>query len=424
MLNILWSLLLWQNLTGVSRADQEPILQLNGNTDFHFQLLNSLAGAIYSAADISPVLGAAKQIEPGNFTSFSDAFHGLANATKAAALDPESAYDKINVRDTWFAAATYFRSADIYLHGDWSNPLIYSLWDEQLCAFNKAISALPIPGRRLSIPADNFTIEAVWYSSSSELVRRPTLILGNGYDGSQEELYHTIVVPALARGWNCITYEGPGQPTVRRRQKLGFIPDWERVVSPVVDYLLTSQSNVVDGSRLVLFGYSFGGYLAARAAAFEPRLSAVMLDGGIFDTFESFSTKLPDGALELFESGNKTAFDSLATSYVNDPDSPITLRWGIEQGLWSFKTKSTYEFLQMTKMYNLSDVIHKIKIPVWTADAELEGFFVGQSAKVKEALGSQATYHLFKGAAGYHCQLGAFEELNRVMFSWLKKTLG
>jgi hypothetical protein len=54
----------------------------------------------------------------------------------------------------------------------------------------------------------------------------------------------------------------------------------------------------------------------------------------------------------------------------------------------------------------------------------LEGFFVGQSAKVKEALGEQATYHLFKGTAGYHCQLGAFNELNRVMFSWLKKILG
>ena len=425
MLRILSLSLLSHMLYGIGRAQQvDPILQLSEDSSFSFQLLGTLAQAVHSGADISPVLGVARDVEAGNLTSFSHAFYELANATKQAALDPENAYDPINVRDTWFAAATYFRNADFYLHGNWNDPLINYLWEEQVHAFDQAISALPIPGKRVRIPADGFVVEAIWYRSSSEDARRPTLILGNGYDGSQEDLYHTVVVPALARGWNCITYEGPGQPLVRRRQDLGFIPDWERVVSPVVDYLLASQCTAVDPTRLVLFGYSFGGYLAARAAAFEPRLSAVMLDGGIMDTHEAFSAQLPPEALEVFNSGNKTAFDALVQSITNDPDVPTALRWGVQQGLWSFRTESAYDFLQMSRLYNLTDVIHQIKVPVWTADAELEGFFVGQSAKVKEALGEQATYHLFKGTAGYHCQLGAFNELNRVMFSWLKKTLG
>lgn len=191
-----------------------------------------------------------------------------------------------------------------------------------------------------------------------------------------------------------------------------------------MDYLLESHSAVVDPARLVLFGYSFGGYLPARAAAFEPRLSAVMLDGGIMDTYEAFSAQLPTEALEVFNSGNRCAFDALVQSVMGDPDVPTSLRWGVQQGLLSFRTKSAYDFLQTTRLFNLTDFIHQIKIPVWTADAELEGFFVGQSAKVKEALGSQAIYHLFEGTAGYHCQLGAFNELNRVMFSWLRKIVG
>jgi pimeloyl-ACP methyl ester carboxylesterase len=366
----------------------------------------------------------AKKIEPGNFTSFSDNFHALAKATKAAALDPESSYDAVNVRDTWFAAATYFRAADFYLHGNWSDPLINTLWDEQLAAFDTAIAALPIPGHRIQIPADNFTVEAIWYAASTDnTTRRPTLILGNGYDGSQEDLYSTVVVPALARGWNCITYEGPGQPLVRRRQNIGFIPDWERVVTPVIDYLLASHDNLVDPSRLVLFGFSFGGYLAARAAAFEPRLSAVILDGGIYDTFQAFFSNLPQELHKLFDSGNRTAFDSAVTAAVDSRETSTSLRWGVQQGTWSFHTHSPYDFLQMTKEYTLKGVIQKIKMPVLTLDAEFEGFFIGQSAKVKKILGSQATYHLFKGAAGYHCQLGAFEELNRVMFGWLHRTL-
>jgi cephalosporin-C deacetylase-like acetyl esterase len=34
---------------------------------------------------------------------------------------------------------------------------------------------------------------------------------------------------------------------------------------------------------IAVLGLSFGGYLAAHAAAFKPRLSAVLLDGGIYD---------------------------------------------------------------------------------------------------------------------------------------------
>ena len=237
--------------------------------------------------------------------------------------------------------------------------------------------------------------------------------------------YHTIVVPALARGWNCITYEGPGQPSVRRSQNIGFIPHWERVVTPVVDYLVTEKSSVVDTRRLVLFGYSFGGFLAARAAAFEPRLSAVLLDGGIYSFYEGLTASSLDPALlKLFESGNKTAFDAVIAKTLAGTDLSTGARWGLEQGLWSFNTKSPFDWLKATQAYTLDGIASRIRMPVWTADAQFESFFKGQSQKVKEALGDRATYQLFNGTAGYHCQVGGLQELNRVMFAWLHKTLG
>jgi len=171
------TILFWQLLSSTCFAKEEPVLLLNEDTNFHFQVLNILGGAIHSGADISPVLDAAQSIEPGNFTSFSEAFYNLAYSTKAAALNAENSYSSINVRDTWFAASTYFRNADFYLHGNWSDPLINELWDEQLLAFDMAIAALPIPGQRLQIPSDNFTVEAIWYSASTEAFQRPTLIL-------------------------------------------------------------------------------------------------------------------------------------------------------------------------------------------------------------------------------------------------------
>ena len=78
--------------------------------------------------------------------------------------------------------------------------------------------------------------------------------------------------PALERGYNCLTFEGPGQGGVIRKQKIPFRHDWERVVTPVVDYALT-RSEVIDPTCIALMGISMGGYLAARAAAFEHRIA-------------------------------------------------------------------------------------------------------------------------------------------------------
>ena len=46
-----------------------------------------------------------------------------------------------------------------------------------------------------------------------------------------------------------------------------------------------------------------------------------------------------------------------------------------------------------------------------------------EAPKVKAALGDRADFHLFTGVAGYHCQVGAAQELTRTVFAWLNKTL-
>lgn len=405
-------------------SNQGPMNLLNPDESFHFEALLPLGESIYSGADIGPVLGAIKDIKPGDFESFSAAFARLAKQTKSQAEDLHLAYDPVNVRDTWFSTAQYFRRADFYLHGNWEDPRINEYWEEQISAFDKALASLPIPGQRLTIPTSDFNIEAIWYCASTDLnTKRPTMIIGNGYDGSQEDMYHTLVVPALARGWNAITYEGPGQPMVRRRQNKGFISDWERVVTPIVDYVLTNHTSSVDADRLVLFGYSFGGYLAARAAAFEPRLAAVLLNGGIWSTYDSFMSQLTPDIRKVLESGEKENFDNMIKDLLNQTNVPTDIRWGVEQGLWSFNTESPFDFLEMTKDYTIANVVDQIRVPTWVADAEFEGFFAGQAPLVKQALGDRATYIRFNGTAGYHCQVGALQEMGRTMFAWLNHTM-
>ena len=403
------------------------MLLLSNDSTMNFDLLTPLGESITGGGDVGPILGAAKEIKAGNMTSFSEVFYKLANDTKAQAEHPENAYDPINVRDTWFSAASYFRRADAYLHGNWSNPLINSLWAEQTEAFNNAIAALPIPGKRIRIPATNgnFTVEAIWYSASeNKQDKLPTLIIGNGFDAAQEDSYHNFVAPALARGWNCITYEGPGQPSVRRNQNLGFIPDWEKVAIPVVDYVLSEQKHVVDKNRLVLLGNSLGGYLAARVAAFEPRLSAVVFIDGVWDNYAAYTRELSSEMLDIYEAGNYTQFDNVVLSAREAGKLPTGAAWGIDHGMWAFHTHSPSDFFTKIKQYNVESFIDRIRMPVFVGDAELESSYVGQPKQVADALGHWATLHTFKGVAGFHCQTGAGQELSRTIHTWLNKTLG
>ena len=409
----------------MAASDTPPTFQLGTDSEFDFEYLAALGLARSGGSDIGPMLGAIQAVKPGDFSSYSDTFHKLALKTKAEAENPENAYDPINVQDTRFSAATYFRRADFFLHENWTNPLINSLWVEQTAQFDKAIASLPIPGERIQLPSKegNFTVEAIWYAASQRK-NQPTLIVGNGYDAAQEDSYHDYVVPALARGWNCITYEGPGQPTVRRNQNLGFVPQWEHAVTPVVDYLLTKKKSYVDTKRLVLLGNSFGGYLAARAAAFEPRLSALILIDGVWDTYEAFSSQLPSDILGIYEAGNYTQFDQIVTSVRESGKLPTAAAWGLDQGLWAFHTHSPSNFFNQIKKFNLKDIYKQIKMPVFIGEATLDTVFLGQPQKVKKALGSQAVLHPFTGVAGYHCAVGAGQELTRTIHAWLHKTLG
>ncbi len=70
-----------------------------------------------------------------------------------------------------------------------------------------------------------------------------------------------------------------------------FRPDWENVITPLVDFL--SARPEVDSSKIVLYGTSQGGYWVPRAAAFEHRLAAVVADPGVVDVSTKWKDNIP-----------------------------------------------------------------------------------------------------------------------------------
>ena len=281
---------------------------------------------------------------------------------------------------------------------------------------------MPIPGRRVVLHADGFDVPALFYAAGGDPIHpRPTFILGNGYDGAQEEMLHVCGFAALERGYNVITYEGPGQPTVRRSQESGFIPEWEKVVSPVVDYLETLPN--VDKTRLGLLGYSMGGFLALGAAAFEHRLAAVFAVDGVYDVFEAYYALLPTPWKTLYASEqieDHRKLDAIVTEALQTSKVPSKVRWGIEQGLWSFNVASPWEWLHRTQGMTMKGITDQVKCLVWIGDAADDQFFRGQPQKIKAALGEKATLREFTAADGVsnHCHCGSSVLINQTIFDW------
>ncbi|KAI2465932.1 2,6-dihydropseudooxynicotine hydrolase [Annulohypoxylon bovei var. microspora] len=398
------------------------MLQLSSDVDFHFEILRALALAPYQGSDIGEVLVAANQIAPGNFESYYTAFNDLANRVHddASTIDPQRY--PVSARNALFREATYYRSADFYLHGNWNDSRIYTLWDKQLAAFDSATALLPTPGERVTLQGKGFEIPAIFFGSGLP-GPRPTLIMCNGYDGSQEEMYHSIGEAILQRGMNVITYEGPGQPTVRRYQGLGFIPEWEEVVSPVVDYALSRSE--VDSKKIGLWGQSFGGYLAPRAAAFDHRLAAVIAFDGIYSFKDGIFDQLGPQLTAIYQSGNETGFNNIIFALLANPSTSTNIRWALQQGLWSFKTTSPFQWAKKVEQYTLDGIVQNITAPVFVADAQADMFFPGQAKILAEKLGDRATYHLFESidGAGEHCSLGAGVLSAQVVLDWFQNII-
>ena len=75
---------------------------------------------------------------------------------------------------------------------------------------------------------------------------------------------------------------GPGQVGVLRfHQKLVFGPDYDVPIGAAIDYAVSRSE--VDPERLALYGISFVGYFAPRAAAYDTRIKALMANSPIPD---------------------------------------------------------------------------------------------------------------------------------------------
>ena len=152
---------------------------------------------------------------------------------------------------------------------------------------NAALPLLDPPGERVAIPYGGHTLFANLRRPRG-VDRPPVVVMAMGLDSCKEEMGTNEQV-LLDRGLATLAFDGPGQGEAE--YDLPICPEYERPVAAVLDWLATRPD--LDSARVALWGVSLGGYYAARAAAFEPRLKAAVCLTGPFDFGEAFDRAPP-----------------------------------------------------------------------------------------------------------------------------------
>ena len=257
-----------------------------------YELLRTVGYAGYGGADIGECLKTAYRIKEGNFESWHTEWISTASRVYALADEAFAKGQRVSAREAYLRASNYYRTAEFFLHGNPKDVRILETWEKCRTSFRKAMELLDTPFEQVSIPYEKTALTAYFYRPDDSHKPRPTLIVHGGFDSIGEELYFQVAAAAIQRGYNCLIFEGPGQGAMIREQHIPFRPDWEKVVTPVVDYILTRPE--VIPAQIALMGISIGGYLAPRAAAFEHRLSALIANDGMFSyRFREKASALP-----------------------------------------------------------------------------------------------------------------------------------
>ncbi len=387
-----------------------------------FVVRTLLGKATRGGADIGEVLATIAPIRPKDDEGWFAAWVALGERTAAIAASCAQRGHRSSASRAYLRAANYYAVGVNAINGLGSDEQLLPTFRAHRAAWEGFLATTRWPVERVEIPYEGDTMPGWVFRPDTSGASRPTLVMNLGSDEAITGVWSEGAEGALERGYNVVLFEGPGQQSMLFERGIGFRYDWEKVLTPVVDVVLTLAD--VDPDRLAVYGVSQAGYWVPRALAFEHRFAAAIADGGVVDVSRSWTSHLPHHLLSLYEKGEKEAFDKDMAFGMRMPGTKAT------RTEWTFRSRpygvSGYSAVldEVTK-YDLTDVAGQITTPLYVVDADGDQFFGGQPAELA-ALVPGATRRRFTQAegAGYHCQPLARELTEQRMLDWLDEQLG
>jgi len=241
------------------------------------------------------------------------------------------------------AGSHYLRAGNYYYTGERFVPP----GDRKLEVYNKALRCYREGLKRrhpnlefVEVPYEGKSLPAYFMKAQSAKGRSPTVVLFDGMDNCKEMSVLFAGLEFARRGFNTLAIDGPGQGETLRLRRIYARHDYE--VPGTAAYELVARRPDVDPKRVVIMGYSFGGYYAPRIAAFERRYAACVCLGALHWDLHAWQKRIKE---QLAADPKKSAQSNF-------------------QFQWILGLDDSDAALERAKAFSLAGVAEKITCPV------------------------------------------------------------
>jgi pimeloyl-ACP methyl ester carboxylesterase len=304
-------------------------------------------------------------------------------------------------------ACTYYR-APLFITPP-SEPTFRPDGAKMRACFQQAAALFDPPIETVTVTYQGVPLLGYFWKADDSRTPRPTLIVAGGIETYAEDCYFFIGSEGAARGYNVLTVDLPGQG-VNPDHGLYFGARMEQPVAAVVDYALSRPE--VDAERLALFGFSWGGHVAFKAAQHEPRLKAVIANPAMPDVFRAVLAQ--QKGHNRAEPLSRMVFDQIVWR--------MGLRISFDPRDIARRLGKAYDYL-----FNGRADPAKIARPVLCLAGEGEAAVTLQIGRASAAKlpHQKSKLRIFTRAEGgeAHCQVNNLALPNAVIFDWLAEVL-
>ena len=372
--------------------------------EFDFETRRLMWYCPFGGSDFAEVSTTVEKIRERDYESWYREWKNVGDILTSRKYLSETSKGKAFLR-----ASRYYQAAEFFLHP--IDPRKIEVYEKSVDYFYHALSLLNISYQSKEIQFEEITLRTLYFRTSK--MCRGTMLICSGFDGLLEELYFTNVKAALEEGYNCILFEGPGQSHVIRYMNKAFIPNWDRVVSHVLN---AYKDEMV--SPKIGVGLSLGGLLMARASNLNPHLlDKVVLFNYFPSLLDSFKTNIPKFLHHYLKTEFPSSIEKIISFYIKKVQF---LNWQIENAKWVFGKNSLNELISFCREFEELPVNNPVLVCVAKNDNYYDsslGQHYFDALKIKEK--RLVVFDKENYFSELHCQNGASFDTNDVIFEWL-----
>ncbi len=181
----------------------------------------------------------------------------------------------LTAADAWSAAAMMYHFGGMFYVCDMDQ--FNQAHQNKLAAYAKAAPFLQPAAERLEVPFDGMHL-AAYLRRPAGVACPPVVIIYNGFEGVKEESERRIG-EFLARGLATLTWDGPGRG--ESWEKLPMTGNYGPATTALINFLETRSD--VDTNRIGATGPNRGAFLAAKSAAYDNRIKALVATSAGYD---------------------------------------------------------------------------------------------------------------------------------------------